>query len=80
MKTAVQQWGNSLALRIPTAFAAQVGIKRGTPLNLTLERGRLVVTSETRRDLSLRELLSKVTTKNIHRKTDWGPAAGKKAW
>ena len=77
MKTAVQQWGNSLALRIPKAFAEQARVKRGTAVSLTLEKGRMVVAPLRVKHMSLKALLSKVTPENIHPETEWGPSLGK---
>ena len=77
MKTAVQQWGNSLALRIPKAFAAQAKVRKGSAVELSLEKGRLVVTPLAPGKLSLKKLLSEVRPENIHPETDWGPARGR---
>lgn len=76
MKTAVQQWGNSLALRIPKAFAEQAKVKKGTAVSLTLEKGRLVVATLPAAEISLKKLLARVTPENIHPETDWGPPVG----
>ncbi len=80
MKTAVQQWGNSLALRIPKAFAEQVKVKKGTAVNLAVEKGRIVVSPLLGKTISLKRLLAKVTPDNIHPETDWGPPQGKEFW
>jgi antitoxin MazE len=77
MKTAVQQWGNSLALRIPKAFAEQAKVKKGTPVRLTLEKGKLVMVPLSGKELTLKQLLAKVKPENIHCETDWGSAVGK---
>jgi len=77
MKTAVQKWGNSLALRIPKPFADQAKVRKGTPVSLTLEKGKLVMTPLSGKEISLKQLLAKVKPKNIHAETDWGPAVGK---
>ena len=77
MKTAVQQWGNSLALRIPKAFAEQTRVKKGTRVRLTVEKGRMIVTPLRAGEMSLKKLLAKVTPGNIHPETDWGPPVGK---
>ena len=77
MKTAVQQWGNSLALRIPKAFAEQARVKKGTAVSLTLEKGRMVVAPLRAEEMSLKKLLAKVTSANVHPETEWGPAVGK---
>ena len=43
MKTAVQRWGNSLAVRIPRAFAQQTRLGSGTEVDLELKSGTLVI-------------------------------------
>ncbi len=80
MKTTVQQWGNSLALRVPKAFAQQTRIKKGSLVRLTVEKGRMLVTPLEHEKLSLKKLLAKVTPENIHPETDWGPPVGKEIW
>ncbi|MBI4327795.1 MAG: AbrB/MazE/SpoVT family DNA-binding domain-containing protein [Chloroflexi bacterium] len=80
MKTAVQQWGNSLALRIPKAFAEQTKVRKGTPVSLTIDEGRIVVEPLKRRKYSLKELVSQITLNNRHDETDWGRPHGKEIW
>ena len=36
MKTRVQKWGNSLALRIPKSFAAEAGLRANGTVELSL--------------------------------------------
>lgn len=79
METQVAKWGNSLALRVPAAFAREVQIEEGTPVELTIEDGRLVVTPRSPA-YSLDELLADVTEQNRHDETDWGPAVGAEGW
>jgi antitoxin MazE len=77
MQTTIQQWGNSLALRIPKAFAQQTKVKKGSRVNLTLENGRVIMKPIRRRSYTLEELVSKITPQNRHPETDWGPPQGK---
>jgi antitoxin MazE len=42
MKTRVQKWGNSLALRIPKAFAAKAKLCEDAPVELTFVKGTLL--------------------------------------
>lgn len=79
MKVQVQKWGNSLALRIPKPFAADADVREGTELDLAVSEGRLVATPVRRRRSSLRELLSRVTSKNLHGEVDSGPPVGREA-
>ena len=80
MKTVVQQWGNSLALRIPKAFAQQTNIRRGSAVALSVERGRMVIKPMKPRKHTLKELVSKITPENRHSETDWGGSVGKEIW
>jgi antitoxin MazE len=80
MRTKVQKWGNSLALRIPKTFANEAGIQRETSVEVSLTEGKLVVTPVARPQPTLRQLLAKVTSENLHREVDTGAAAGKEIW
>jgi antitoxin MazE len=80
MRTRVQKWGNSLALRIPRAFVAEAGLQRETPVELSLANGKLVITPIAKPKLPLKQLLAKVTTENLHHEVDTGPAMGNETW
>jgi antitoxin MazE len=80
MQTMIQQWGNSLALRIPKAFAQQARVKKGSAVTLSVEKGRMVMKPLRRRKYTLEELVSKITPKNRHPETDWGKPMGKEIW
>ena len=80
MRTTVQKWGNSLALRIPKVLAQQARVKKGTFVNLTLQRGRMIVAPLREEQITLKKLLTKVTSENRHRETDWGRPVGKEIW
>ena len=80
MKTRVQKWGNSLALRIPKSFAEEAGLRADAPVELSLRGGALVVRPVPPRPPSLEELLRGVTDDNIPGEWDTGPATGKEVW
>ena len=80
MKTRVQKWGNSLALRIPKSFASEVGLKSGSPVEVSLADGKLVIAPIAKPELTLRQLLAKVTPENIHHEVETGPAVGNEIW
>jgi antitoxin MazE len=80
MKTRVQKWGNSLALRIPKSFAAEARLREDTPVELSLEEGKLVIRALPQEPLTLEELLRGVTEQNLHGEWDTGPATGKETW
>jgi antitoxin MazE len=80
MRTQLQKWGNSLALRIPKPFAAEVGLEQETPVDVTVSEGRIIVAPAAEMPLTLEGLLKGVTDENIHREVDTGPAVGGEAW
>ena len=80
MKTRVQKWGNSLALRIPKSFAAEAGLRANGAVELSLVEGVLVVQPVAPAPPTLDELLRGITDDNIPREWDTGPAAGKEGW
>jgi len=80
MKTRVQKWGNSLALRIPKSFADEVGLQKETSVEVSLADGKIVVTPLTKPKLALEQLLSKVTKDNLHHEVDTGSAVGNETW
>jgi len=80
MRTRVQKWGNSLALRIPKSFATEVGLQRGTSVEISLADGKLVITPVAKPKLTLKQLLAKVTKENLHHEVDTGHVVGNETW
>jgi antitoxin component of MazEF toxin-antitoxin module len=63
MKTVIQRWGNSLALRISRAYAAET---RGSDVELTLKSGTLVIRLIARKRHLLPDLLKRIIPANRH--------------
>ena len=80
MRTRVQKWGNSLALRIPKSFAVEAGLKRETSVELSLANGKLVITPIAEPKPTLKQLLAKITKENLHHEVDTGSATGNETW
>jgi len=80
MKTRVQKWGNSLALRIPKTFAAEAGLCENAPVEMSLAKGKVVVQPVAPEPLTLDELLRGVTDENLHGEWQTGPAVGREVW
>jgi antitoxin MazE len=77
MKSRVQKWGNSLAVRIPKSFAIEAGLHANAPVELSLAKGKVIVEPIARPTLTLDELLRRVTDGNLPGEWDTGPAVGK---
>ena len=80
MRTRVQKWGNSLALRIPKSFATEVGLQRETSVEISLANGKLVITPVAKPKPTLKQLLAKITKQNLHREVNTGSAIGDETW
>jgi antitoxin MazE len=80
MRSKIQKWGNSLALRIPKPFAVEAGMDKDTPVEISLKQGKLVISRVIADEYSLTELLSGVTPENTHREVDFGDPTGKEIW
>ena len=80
MRLRVQKWGNSLALRIPAAFARQTGVGPGSEVELDLEGERLIITPIPCPTFSLAKLVDGVTEENLHDAVDTGGPKGKELW
>ena len=80
MKTEIRRWGNSLALRIPQAFAAETSLLEGSVVDLALHRGRLVITPPRRKKYRLADLLRGIKPGRRHGEQFTGDAVGKEFW
>ncbi len=80
MKTCVQKWGNSLALRIPKSFALEAQLGEDSPVELSLVDGKLIIQLLVEEPINLDQLLSGVTDQNLHGEWDTGPAVGREVW
>jgi antitoxin MazE len=80
MKTRIQKWGNSLALRIPKSFADEVGLQKEAPVEIKLDNGHIIIAPLTKPEILLDQLLAQVTEDNMHHEVETGPAVGNEVW
>ena len=80
MQTKIQKWGNSLALRIPKAFAQEAHVAYGTLVDLSVDDGKIIIDPNTEKEYQLDDLLKGVTTQNRHREMETGDAVGREVW
>ena len=80
MISRVQKWGNSLALRIPGAFAKEIGLRNETSVELSQVEGKLVITPLSEPDMTFDKLLAGIKKENIHEEVDTGYTAGNEIW
>lgn len=80
MVTKVQQWGNSLGVRIPKGLAEEAAVSAGSSVDIGIEGGILIVRAVSTRKYKLSALLAKVRPKNMHREIKTGKPMGREAW
>jgi antitoxin MazE len=80
MRASIQKWGNSLAVRIPKAFADEAKLAESSLVELTLVDGNLVISPARKTKWTLDELLAGITDENLHDEVDFGPPVGKEVW
>jgi antitoxin MazE len=80
MKARIHLWGDSLALCIPRAFAADANLIQESEVDLSIADGKLIVTPVIVPSWSLETLLGAVTPDNLHGEVDSGPSVGAEAW
>ncbi len=78
MKVQIQKWGNSLALRIPKAFAKETHIENNSLVDLTLENDHLIISPVKKLgNYSLSSMLDEINENNLHESIDFGKVVGK---
>jgi antitoxin MazE len=79
MREKIQKWGNSLALRIPSTFAREIGLVEETNVELRVRNRKIIVEPVPVEIISLTELLNGITEENIHTEIESGSAQGREA-
>lgn len=79
MKTRIQKWGNSLALRIPKTLALETGLEANAEVEIMLVNGQLVISSPPPA-YTLESLLAGITDTNHHAEVDLGSKMGHEEW
>ena len=78
--TQIAKWGNSLGLRLPKSVAREAHLDEGDTVEVSVKGGAIVV-RPARPTYTLRALVAKMTRRNRHAESDWGPTpAGRELW
>jgi antitoxin MazE len=82
MRRQVQRWGNSLAVRIPASVAEDCALVEGSPVEVRVEDGRILLVPEprARRKYTLGELVSRISRRNRQPSVASGRRVGREAW
>lgn len=77
MQVTIRKWGNSPAVRIPSAVMKAAGLEVDATVDVAEENGVIVI--RPLRENSLAELLAAITPENLHGEEDFGAAIGNEA-
>jgi len=80
MKTRIQKWGNSLALRIPKPFAEEARLAEDSTVDITIRNGKLVVVAIEESEETLDSLVAQITPENRHGETHMEKSVGNEVW
>lgn len=79
MKTKIQKWGNSLAVRIPRPFAEEIHLEENTTVDLMIRSGKLVIVPA-EPEITLTSLVEQITDENRHNEIETGTRVGNEVW
>lgn len=77
MLSHIQKWGNSLGLRIPMQLAKQLKLHQGSPVNLEIEDGRIIIQAP---KYNLDSMLKDITLENQHHQIFEDKQCGNEEW
>lgn len=80
MLTKIQKWGNSLALRIPKAFALDAQLEDDSLVEISIVEGQIIITPIVEPNWTLEDLLAGINKNNIHHVVETGLAVGNEVW
>jgi antitoxin MazE len=80
MRIHIQRWGNSLAARIPAAFARTLGLEQNSQVEMRMTRSSLTITPVRKPRPRLDDLIGRITPENVHREVETGGRRGREAW
>lgn len=77
MDAIIRKWGNSPALRLPTAVLKEAGYQLDQTVDLVVSRGSIVIRPSSKVEYDLDALVSGINAGNIHEEASFGAPVGK---
>ena len=79
MEAVIRKWGNSPALRLPSAALKAAGFALEQKVALVVSSGRMVIQPSENVTYTLDNLLAGITSDNAHSEFSFGKPVGKEA-
>jgi antitoxin MazE len=76
MEAVIRKWGNSPALRLPTAALKEAGYQLEQKVNLVVSRGRIVIEPSEKVEYDLDALVRGIMPGNTHAEVSFGKPVG----
>ncbi len=79
METVIRKWGNSPALRLPTAVLKEAGYQLEQKVDLVVSRGRIIIQPFKKVEYDLDALVNGIHADNTHDEVSFGRHLGNEA-
>mgnify|MGYP006285074581 CR=1 FL=1 len=79
MQAVIRKWGNSPALRLPTAVLKEAGYRLEQKVELVVEQGRIIIQPSEKVTYELTDLLNDIRPDNQHAEVSVGRPMGREA-
>ena len=79
MKAVIRKWGNSPALRLPTAVLKEAGYQLEQKVDLVVSRGRIIIQPSKKIEYDLDALVNGINAGNTHDEVNFGRPVGNEA-
>ena len=80
MQAVIRKWGNSPALRLPSAALKEAGYALEQKVELVVSRGRIVIEPAQNVTYDLAKLVAGITNDNAQDEVSFGPPVGQEIW
>ena len=79
MEAVIRKWGNSPALRLPTAVLREAGFQLEHKVDLIVSRGRIIIQPSEKVEYDLDALINGISAANAHDEVSFGSPVGNEA-
>lgn len=77
MEAVIRKWGNSPALRLPTAVLREAGYQLEQKVELIVSRGRIIIQPSEKVEYDLDALVGGINASNLHDEVSFAPPVGR---
>ena len=79
MDAVIRKWGNSPALRLPSAVLKEAGYSLEQKVELIVSEGRIIIQPSAKVEYALNELINGINDSNAHSEFSFGAPVGNEA-